>query len=108
IIDQVLEALSYLHQRGVLHMDLKPDNILVEEGIKNAVLIDLGFSLVASAELFTNHFTEMKNRLSDKDPVHVSSTENYTREAYRPYLGQNVARVIIRDKMFPDHDLFAL
>ncbi len=31
LIDQILRALDYLHQRGVLHLDLKPANILVTD-----------------------------------------------------------------------------
>ncbi|QIG41697.1 serine/threonine protein kinase [Nocardioides anomalus] len=37
---QLVSALSYLHAHGWLHLDLKPDNVVVQEG--RAVLIDLG------------------------------------------------------------------
>jgi serine/threonine protein kinase/tetratricopeptide (TPR) repeat protein len=43
LILQVLQALTYLHRRQVLHNDLKPANILVtEEGVK---LLDFGLSI---------------------------------------------------------------
>ena len=42
-IRQVASALSYLHKRNVMHLDVKPANILIDsEG--NAVLIDFGIS----------------------------------------------------------------
>lgn len=41
-ISQIAEALRYLHGRNILHLDIKPSNILVNDG--NAVLIDFGVS----------------------------------------------------------------
>ncbi|MEM7802185.1 MAG: protein kinase, partial [Chloroflexota bacterium] len=32
LVQQLLQALTYLHRRGVLHRDLKPENILVSQG----------------------------------------------------------------------------
>ena len=42
-VDQVGSALSYLHGRNILHLDIKPSNILLSEG-NSVVLIDFGVS----------------------------------------------------------------
>lgn len=42
ILTQVARGLSAVHRAGVLHRDVKPDNILIEEGTGRPVLIDFG------------------------------------------------------------------
>ena len=37
-------ALTFLHGRGVLHRDIKPDNILLPQGLSHPVLVDLGIA----------------------------------------------------------------
>jgi len=48
IVAQVAEALDYLQQRGLVHRDVKPGNIMLDREDR-AVLIDLGFAVSGSA-----------------------------------------------------------
>lgn len=42
-IHQIAAALAYIHQRKILHLDIKPSNILIRHG-NRVVLIDFGIS----------------------------------------------------------------
>ncbi|WP_322743417.1 protein kinase domain-containing protein [Sphaerospermopsis aphanizomenoides] len=40
-IQQIGEALTVVHNNGLLHRDIKPQNIMIRSGKSEAVLIDL-------------------------------------------------------------------
>ena len=48
IIREVAWALAYAHGRGVVHRDIKPDNILLERGSNRAMVTDFGIARVVS------------------------------------------------------------
>ena len=53
LVEQVGDALSYAHRRGVVHCDVHPGNVLLdEEG--NAYLADFGIAVTLVSLLFTD------------------------------------------------------
>ncbi|MBR2167403.1 MAG: protein kinase [Paludibacteraceae bacterium] len=50
ILEQVAAGLAYLHEQGIVHQDIKPDNILVDVK-QHYVITDFGISLRAQSTL---------------------------------------------------------
>ncbi|WP_246605386.1 serine/threonine-protein kinase [Sphaerospermopsis torques-reginae] len=57
-IDQIGQALEYIHNKGQLHRDIKPENILLRQNKQEAVLIDFGLTRSLATKSMTNALTE--------------------------------------------------
>ena len=51
ILNEILDAVEYLHMKGILHNDLKPDNVLIDSVGGHIKIIDFGLAENASEHL---------------------------------------------------------
>lgn len=59
ILQRTLDALSYLHFQGIVHCDVKPENIILHLEEHNAVLVDFGLGIAnPTAETIAKGGTE--------------------------------------------------
>lgn len=87
MVEQLLDALEYIHGKGIFHLDLKPANAIVQEGSGIVKLIDFGSSKM----------------MENGRPKVTNTGLNYTK-GYAPLeqIEQNI------EKVGPWTDLYAL
>jgi eukaryotic-like serine/threonine-protein kinase len=110
ILSELLDALSYAHAKGVIHRDIKPDNIMVAG--RHALLLDFGVAkaLSASADpsfvtttgmaLGTPSYMAPEQAVGDKEVDHRADIYSVGVVAYellagrRPFTGNTPQAVV--------------
>lgn len=107
LMGQVCRALDYAHQNGIVHRDIKPDNILLDEAGK-PYLVDFGIATIESVNVTRTRTTSatpaymspeqilenIVDRRSDIFSLGVIIFELLSGQ--RPFLGENVPSVLNR------------
>ena len=111
ITTEVADALDYAHRHGVVHRDVKPENILLHDG--RPVVADFGIALAVSAaaggrmtetglSLGTPHYMSPEQATADKDITGRSDIYSLASVLYEmltgnpPHTGASAQQIIMR------------
>lgn len=92
ILFEIVEAVAYLHSKGVVHRDLKPSNIMLRQNGGKAVVIDFGLA-------DTDAYTVLK--IPAGTPGYISERQQ---QATKPYTGDDVYAIgVVMQTLYPEY-----
>src|SRR6267378_1035247 len=119
LLQEVAWALGAAHQRGVIHRDVKPDNIMIERATERAVVTDFGIALGRRATEAAGSVTGTARYMSPEqacgEPVDARSdlyslgaTFFYALTGRAPFEAANVPAIITKHVYEPAPQVVAL
>src|SRR5215203_4089198 len=109
VMREVAWALAYAHGRGIVHRDIKPDNILLEAGTGRALVTDFGIAHGGGAEpdtdpgriMGTAHFMSPEQAASEpldgRSDIYALGVVGYLAVSGRlPFEAPNVPALLVR------------
>ncbi|MFQ5702890.1 MAG: serine/threonine-protein kinase [Gemmatimonadales bacterium] len=109
LLQEVAWALAYAHQRGVVHRDIKPDNIMIDQATDRALVTDFGIAQVArvgedapTGEIIgTARYMSPEQACGDvvdarSDLYSLGATFFYAVSGRAPFEGKNVPAMLVQ------------
>src|SRR6266699_2581054 len=113
LLQEVAWALGAAHQRGVIHRDVKPDNIMIERATERAVVTDFGIALgrrgaqpVGGAVTGTARYMSPEQACGERvdarsDVYSLGATFFYALTGRAPFEAANVPAIITKHVYVP-------
>jgi serine/threonine-protein kinase len=114
MLQEVAWALAYAHQRGIVHRDIKPDNIMIDQGTDRALVTDFGIAQVGreKADMSTGEIVGTARYMSPEqacgdvvdgrsDLYSLSATMYFALTGRPPFEGSNLPAILTQQVSAP-------